>query len=240
MTYNGACGTRGSAITCNIATNVFIKSPMHAAGAPAAAPTAGSQRAASAFNCAFPSRGCARPSSANAASHSIRMILRSGRTMRMPALKSNVSTATRLSSAEPLQISQEREQEARVALCQNGSLLHLLGKAAAAVATDATIRRGAAPAGGDVAKSSGSSGLQRVSAQYHIAVVLARYCGEAAQQQQLPDLQRTRVTRRQLHGEGEGEWEGCTSCARAGAAAIRAASCRQGSGVNTSAIPRPS
>lgn len=114
----------------------------------------------------------------------------------MPALKSNVSTETRLSSAEPLQVSQARKHEARGALCPNSSLLHLLGEAAAAVATDATIRRGAAPAGGDVAKSSGSSGLQRVATQYHIAVVLACYCGEAAQQQQLPNLQRTRVTRR--------------------------------------------
>jgi hypothetical protein len=111
VTYNGEWGTKGSVITCNIATNVFIKSPMLAAGAQAAAPTAGSDRAASAFNSALPSRGCTRPSSAKAASHSIRMILRSGRTMRMPALKSNVSTATRLSSAEPLHTSQAREQK---------------------------------------------------------------------------------------------------------------------------------
>jgi hypothetical protein len=90
------------------------------------------------------------------------------------------------------------------------------------------MRGGEAPAGGDVAKGSGGSRLQRVAAQYHIAVVLARHCGEAAQQQQLPDLQRVDVTRRQLHSEGEGEGEGCgTSCARAGAAAIRAVSCKQ-------------
>lgn len=111
VTCSGAWGTRGSAITCNMATKVFIKSPMLAAGAQAAAPAAGSDRAASAFNSAFPSRCCTRPSSANAASHSIRMILRSGRTMRMPALKSNVSTATRLSSAQPLHTSQAREQK---------------------------------------------------------------------------------------------------------------------------------
>jgi hypothetical protein len=134
--------------------------------------------------------------------------------MRMPAVKSNVSTATRLSSAQPLHYSQ------------------------AALALRLTIRGGVTPACSDVAESSSSSGLQCVAAQNHIAIVLPRCRGETTQQEQLPDLQRTHTHFYAMQceeeaGQAKRRW-GSTSWARAGAAAIRAVSCRESRGVKVS------
>lgn len=104
-------------LTCSSATNPFIKSPMQEAAPPAAAASVAEPDSAPA--CA----SCGGHSSARAASHSIRMMLRSGRTMRMRALESNVSTATRLSRAEPLQRASQhcnssRRSSARVETCR--------------------------------------------------------------------------------------------------------------------------